>query len=87
MHSEDEYSYYEDDDLQAVSLPYGEGRMSMYVILPREGRDYGEFLSTLSESNWEEWMGRFEDREGELDLPRFKVEMLSLSSGFINLVP
>jgi serpin B len=74
MNQSGEYSYYEDEDLQAVSLPYGEGRMSMYVVLPREGRDYGEFLSTLSEANWEEWMGRFMDRKGELDLPRFKVE-------------
>ena len=74
MHQSGEYSYYEDEDLQAVSLPYGEGRMSMYVILPREGRDYGEFLGTLSETNWEGWMGSFVDREGELTLPRFKVE-------------
>ena len=73
----DEFSYYEDEGLQAVSLPYGEdskGRMSMYVILPSEGRDYGEFLGTLSEANWEAWMDMFDDREGELALPRFKVE-------------
>jgi serpin B len=69
-----EYSYYESEDLQAVSLPYGEGRMSMYVVLPSEGMDYGEFLSTLNEADWEQWMGMFEDREGELVLPRFKVE-------------
>ena len=77
MRRSDEYSYYEDENLQAVSLPYGEeekGRMSMYVVLPREGRDYGEFLSTLSEANWEQWMGMFRNREGELALPRFKVE-------------
>ena len=69
-----EYSYYESEDLQAVSLPYGEGRMSMYVVLPSEGGDYGEFLSTLNEADWDQWMGIFEDREGELILPRFKVE-------------
>jgi serine protease inhibitor len=74
MRRADEYSYYESEDLQAVSLPYGEGRMSMYVVLPREGRDYGEFLSTLNEADWEDWMDMFEDREGELTLPRFKVE-------------
>jgi len=77
MHQSGEYSYYENEDFQAVSLPYGEGqegRMSMYVILPHQGRDYGEFLSTLIEANWEEWMDMFQAREGELALPRFKVE-------------
>ncbi len=77
MHRWDEYPYYEDEDLQAVSLPYGDesdGRMSMYVILPREGRDYGEFLGALNEESWEKWMDAFESREGKLALPRFEVE-------------
>jgi serine protease inhibitor len=74
MHRSDEYSYYEDEDLQAVSLPYGEGRMSMYLLLPREGRGFGEFLGTLNEENWEGLMGGFSAREGELAMPRFRVE-------------
>lgn len=74
MHRSGEYSYREDGGLQAVGLPYGDGRLSMYVVLPREGRDYGDFLSTLHEANWQEWMDGFSRREGELALPRFKVE-------------
>jgi serine protease inhibitor len=77
MHRSGEFSYYENDDLQAVSLPYGEkddGRLSMCVILPREGKDYGEFLGGLKEADWESWMGRFQNKEGDLALPRFKVE-------------
>jgi serine protease inhibitor len=77
MHRSDEYSYYENDDLQAVSLPYGEegdARMSMYVILPREGTDYGEFLDGMSEETWGQWMDMFTSKEGALALPRFKVE-------------
>jgi len=73
----DEFSYYEDENLQLVNLPYGEesgGRMSMYVVLPREDMDYGEFLGNLSEASWEEWMDMTREREGELALPRFKVE-------------
>ncbi len=77
MRRSDEFSYFENENLQAVSLPYGEesgGRMSMYVVLPREGMDYSEFLGMLSDANWEEWMGMFDNREGTLALPRFKVE-------------
>lgn len=74
MHGRDEYSYFENEDVQAVSLPYGEGRMSMCVFLPREGADHGAFLQGLDENVWQAWMDGFYDREGELALPRFKVE-------------
>jgi serine protease inhibitor len=84
MHRSGEFSYYEDDDFQAVSLPYGEkgdGRLSMYVILPSEGRDYGEFLGGLNDADWENLMGRFQNREGELALPRFKAEYEKVLNG------
>lgn len=74
MHGRDEFSYYENEDVQAVSLPYGKGRMSMYVALPREGSDHGAFLQGLDENVWQAWMDGFYDREGELALPRFRVE-------------
>ena len=31
--------YYENEYFQAVSLPYGEGRVSMYIFLPKEQVD------------------------------------------------
>ncbi len=72
-----EFSYYEDEGLQVVSLPYGEesgGRLSMFVVLPQEGAGYAEFLASLSEAAWEQWMEMLDERDGELALPRFKVE-------------
>ena len=37
-----EYQYLENDGFQAVSLPYGEGQVSMYIFLPHTG-DRGGF--------------------------------------------
>ena len=35
--SDQEYPYYEGENFQAVSLPYGKGRLSMVLFLPDEG--------------------------------------------------
>jgi len=68
------YNYYEDETVQAVSLPYGNGRISMYIFLPREQERFVEFQKALSAGDWKRWMVLFHDAEGEITLPRFKVE-------------
>lgn len=74
MHQAGRYRYYERSDFQAVSLPYGGGRVSMYVFLPTKGINLGEFQKNLTAANWEAWMNGFVDTKGEIALPRFKVE-------------
>jgi serine protease inhibitor len=69
------YDYLENDQFQAVSLPYGESRrLSMYVFLPRESSDLSAFQQNLTAENWETWMSQFGRREGAISLPRFKLE-------------
>lgn len=74
MSQSGEYQYMENDEFQAVSLPYGEGQVSMYIFLPHTGSSLTEFLGTLNASNWEEWLMRFQSREGDIVLPRFRTE-------------
>jgi len=69
-----EYQYMENDDFQAVSLPYGEGRLSMYIFLPHTNSSLTELLGTLNASSWEDWLNRFQSREGDIVLPRFRTE-------------
>ena len=68
------FRYYENDSLQAISLPYGSGRMSMYVFLPKPNTTLQSFYSTLTPENWEQWIKQFRTREGSISLPRFKLE-------------
>ncbi|MGQ9872854.1 serpin family protein [Leptodesmis sp.] len=70
-----EYRYLENDQFQAVSLPYGNSqRMSMYVFLPKSSSTLSAFLQTLTADNWEQWMRQFRNREGSIKIPRFKLE-------------
>ncbi|MDJ0520135.1 MAG: serpin family protein [Trichodesmium sp. MO_231.B1] len=69
-----QYSYYENQTFQAIGLPYGEGRVSMYVFLPKEEIGLEKFHQTLNEENWENWMLKFESQTVTLSLPKFKNE-------------
>ncbi|HAX80393.1 MAG TPA: proteinase inhibitor I4 serpin [Cyanobacteria bacterium UBA11372] len=68
------FRYYENDSFQAISLPYGSGRMSMYVFLPKPNVTLPSFYSTLTPENWEQWIQQFRTRQGSISLPRFKLE-------------
>jgi serine protease inhibitor len=68
------YEYCECQDFQAVSLPYGEGRISMYIFLPSVAVTLGDFQRSLNANNWRRWLSWFHKAEGTIMLPRFKVE-------------
>jgi serpin B len=74
MFQEAEYSYYENELFQAVSLPYGQGRLSLYIFLPRKNASLKAFYQNLNPENWEEWMSQFEPEQLLIGLPRFRLD-------------
>ena len=74
MRREGEYPYFRGKKFEATSLPYGDGRMSMYIFLPDRNSNLNKFMRNLNEANWEDWLSQFQDRQHELMLPRFKLK-------------
>jgi serine protease inhibitor len=74
MTQSDRYPYYETEQFQAVSLPYGSGRMSLYLFLPKANSSLGAFYQTLTAENWQTWTSRFSKQQGTIRLPKFKLE-------------
>jgi serine protease inhibitor len=68
------YPYYRGEKFQAVSLPYGEGRTSLYLFLPDQGTPLKDFFTQLTYQNWEGWLTRFHRMQGTIKLPRFTLE-------------
>ncbi|GIO95230.1 serine protease inhibitor [Paenibacillus lautus] len=67
------YSYKEGESWQAIRIPYGDGRMHMLVILPKESSSMDELQQQL----WKDtsvWKGDFPHETIQLGLPKFKVE-------------
>ena len=67
------YEYREDEEVQAVRLPYGEGQMDMLIIVPKETSS----LDELHDKLWADtgrWREPFPKKRGEIQMPRFKIE-------------
>lgn len=74
MHQEGRYEYCEDSLLQAVRLPYGDGRLAMYVLLPSPRSTPDRIMYEMSLGRWETLLASFQERRGEIALPRFRIE-------------
>lgn len=66
--------YLGNESFQAVSLPYGEGEMSMKVFLPKKSSSLEEFEQLLTMDNWRAWNAEFRSRQGTILLPKFQLE-------------
>jgi len=70
-----EYRYYENEQFQAVRLPYGEkSEMGMYIFLPQPDSTLEQFNQELSLDNWQEWLSQMRSQPGNISLPKFKLE-------------
>ncbi|MDO9536344.1 MAG: serpin family protein [Bacillota bacterium] len=70
-----EFDYYEEEDFQAVRIPYGKKEsMAMFVFLPDESSGLTQFINTFAEKSWDDWRKEFHQAKGDLYLPRFSME-------------
>jgi serine protease inhibitor len=68
------FSYYENDTLQMISLPY-EGRSGMYIILPTSKIDISVIEQKLSATQISAWTAQMKSKEGErVAIPKIKME-------------
>lgn len=74
MSQSGKYRYYENETFQAISLPYGKGRLSLYVFLPRKNTNLDALQQQLTLENWQQWINQFGMRQGSIQLPRFKFD-------------
>ena len=75
MSQTDKFNYKQDESLQLVELPYGNGAFSMLVLLPKEEKNLLDIAGTLSSSNyWTNLKSGLQEHEVELYIPKFKTE-------------
>lgn len=74
MSQNGEYRYYENEQFQAVSLPYGKERLSLYIFLPKQSYSLKAFSQQLNAENWEQWINQLRKRQGFIQIPKFKLD-------------
>jgi serpin B len=65
------FPYYEDELLECVELPYGNGAFSMAVILPRAGTGLDALVDQLDNDKWNSIVAKLYPTPIRLKLPRF----------------
>jgi serine protease inhibitor len=70
-----DYRYYQNQDFQAIRLPYGkEEELGMYIFLPQKNSNLEQFHQQLNLANWQEWLSQMRSQPGKVSLPKFKLE-------------
>jgi len=74
MAQEGRYPYLDTAQFQAISLPYGAGRISLYVFLPKAGANLNGFVNGLTAKSWQGWVGEMRPTDVAVVLPRFRAD-------------
>jgi serpin B len=74
MNQKWEHYYFNNDDFQAIDLPYGDGNFRMTVFLPKHGMDIDVVINSFTSANWNQWTSSFEKDSVNIFLPKFKIE-------------
>jgi serpin B len=73
MHQQADFSYAETDEVQVIELPYGDGDLSMIVLLPKRVGLLGTLEAALSASNLDKWFSALVPQSVEVFLPKFRL--------------
>ena len=74
MHHTDNVRYMEDNDMQAVELPYSGNGLSMAVLLPRRIDGCGDLESRLTPALLSGALAQMKQQKVEIFLPKFKLD-------------
>jgi len=67
--------YYEDEEIQALRLPYRNDRISMTIILPRKADGWKLASRVIDNEGLAQVESQFETTEVQLSLPKFSFEL------------
>jgi serine protease inhibitor len=71
------------EDFQAVDLPYGDSLYSMMLFLPKEGATVDDIIEQMDQPTLEEWINGLQASNVEIVLPKFKMEYKQRLNDFL----
>ncbi len=74
----EKFEYFENDEMQLITLPYGRGQFAMTVALPKPQRSLDALIESLTPATWSTWMNQSRKQQGTLQMPKFKLEYKAL---------
>ena len=74
MYSKDDYSYFENNEIQAISLNYQEDNLEALIILPKNEYDINKYIENFNQEKYNNIINGFYSQKVELFLPKFEIE-------------
>jgi serine protease inhibitor len=71
MHTSAAFGYLQGSNFQALRMPYGQGRMSMLLVLPDPSISLGSFVAGITAGTLTGWEAQLQTAYGSVTLPRF----------------
>ena len=70
------FSYYGDDKIQAIKLPYAEDNVTALIILPKEDIDINKYITSLdsNQDSLNDLIKKLKNAKVNLELPKFELE-------------
>ena len=68
------YPYYRGTKFRAISLPYGDGQIGMYIFLPSRESDLNTLLDNLDVESWENWVSQLHRQKVFVQIPKFNLD-------------
>lgn len=65
------FSAAEYSDFDMIELPYGRGNFSMVVLLPKNDNTIDNLADSITNENWNTWIGGLKERNVDLFMPKF----------------
>jgi len=75
MTQKNDFQYFADENLQLLTIPYGNGAFTMNFLLPKSGKTFTDMITALNEPNY--WNNCLKNRtlreKFDVSIPKFKV--------------
>ena len=70
------FYYYQDDEIQAIELPYEQDGMTALIILPKRSVDINKYINSLNseENSLSELKSKLKYSKVDLELPKFELK-------------
>ena len=86
MNITDNFDYFENDDIQSISLNYNDDNMKALIILPKKEKDINNYIKNLTLENYYYIIKNLNNQKVVLSLPKFEINFgAELKQNFINL--
>lgn len=74
MTIENQFNYYDDTNFEMLEIPYGSGKFSMLILLPKSGKKADDVISSLTTANLNSWISKLTETKKTVYLPKFEFK-------------